>query len=144
MLLPVDAMIIDLDEARDPEDAQADQIPEHYKGMDIGFETRGIFEEVIKNSKTILWTGPMGVFELPEFSGGTEAIARAIADATQDGARSLVGGGETLEAINKFELADQFSHVSTGGGALLKYIEGKELPAIRALEEKADYVVQHK
>jgi phosphoglycerate kinase len=111
--------------------------------MDIGYETRGIYEKVIRNSKTILWNGPMGVFELPEFSGGTEAVAHAIAQATREGAYSLAGGGETSAAINKLDLTEEFSHVSTGGGALLKYIENRTIPAVRALETSPEYA-EHK
>ncbi|HET6244500.1 MAG: phosphoglycerate kinase [Bacteroidetes bacterium] len=144
IMLPLDSMIVDMDEANDPEDSQTDQIPEHFKGMDIGFEARGMFEDIIDNSKTILWNGPMGVFEINEFEGGTKAIAKAIANATRNGAFSLIGGGETSAAVKKFGLTDQFSHVSTGGGALLKYIEGKQFPAIKALEEVHAYAEQNK
>ncbi|MBR5215637.1 MAG: phosphoglycerate kinase [Bacteroidales bacterium] len=109
-------------------------IPEAYEGMDIGPKTRELFGEVIKNSKTILWNGPCGVFEFDNFSNGSKAIAEAIAEATKNGAFSLVGGGDSVACVNKFNLADQVSYVSTGGGALLEAIEGKELPGIAAIK----------
>ncbi len=108
-------------------------IPDGWEGLDIGPETRKRFAEVIENSKTILWNGPVGVFELPKFAEGTKAIADAIVKATEKGAFSLIGGGDSVAAINQFGLADKVSYVSTGGGALLEYIEGKELPGITAI-----------
>lgn len=109
-------------------------IPEAYEGMDIGPKTRELFGEVIKNSKTILWNGPCGVFEFDNFANGSRAIAEAIVEATKNGAFSLIGGGDSVACINKFNLADQVSYVSTGGGALLEAIEGKELPGIAAIK----------
>ena len=105
-------------------------IPEGYMGLDIG--EKSIEENVtcILNSKTILWNGPMGVFEMSKFQKGTEKVAKAVAEATSNGAFSLVGGGDSVAAVNKFDLADKVSHVSTGGGAMLEYLEGKELPGI--------------
>lgn len=108
-------------------------IPEGWEGMDIGPKTRELFAGVIKGSKTILWNGPCGVFEFDTFAEGSKAIAMAIADATKTGAFSLIGGGDSVACINKFNLADQVSYVSTGGGALLEAIEGKELPGITAI-----------
>ncbi|MCR5039313.1 MAG: phosphoglycerate kinase, partial [Bacteroidales bacterium] len=108
-------------------------IPEGWEGMDIGPKTRELFANVIKGSKTILWNGPCGVFEFDTFAVGSKAIAEAIAAATKDGAFSLIGGGDSVACINKFGLADQVSYVSTGGGALLEAIEGKELPGIAAI-----------
>ena len=110
-------------------------IPDGWEGMDIGPKTRELFAGVIKGSKTILWNGPCGVFEFDTFAVGSKAIAEAIAAATNDGAFSLIGGGDSVACINKFGLADQVSYVSTGGGALLEAIEGKELPGIAAIRK---------
>ena len=110
-------------------------IPDGWEGMDIGPATREKFAKVIEGSKTILWNGPVGVFEMPKFSEGTKAVADAIVKATENGAFSLIGGGDSVAAINQFHLADKVSYVSTGGGALLAYIEGKELPSIEAIRE---------
>ena len=110
-------------------------IPEGWEGMDIGPKTRELFANVIKGSKTILWNGPSGVFEFDTFAQGSKAIALAIVEATKNGAFSLIGGGDSVACINKFNLADQVSYVSTGGGALLEAIEGKELPGIAAIKK---------
>ncbi len=110
-------------------------IPDGWEGMDIGPATREKFAKVIEGSKTILWNGPVGVFEMPKFSEGTKAVAAAIVKATENGAFSLIGGGDSVAAINQFHLADKVSYVSTGGGALLEYIEGKKLPGIEAIRE---------
>ena len=110
-------------------------IPEGWEGMDIGPKTRELFANVIKGSKTILWNGPCGVFEFDTFAKGSKSIAEAIAAATKDGAFSLIDGGDSVACINKFGLADQVSYVSTGGGALLEAIEGKELPGIAAIKK---------
>ena len=114
---------------------KADEIPDEWMGMDIGPETEKLFTKVIQSAKTILWNGPAGVFEMDNFSHGSRAIAEAIAEATKDGAFSLVGGGDSVACINKFGLADKVSYVSTGGGALLEAIEGKKLPGIAAIEK---------
>ena len=111
-------------------------IPEGREGMDIGPETEKIYSEVIERSKTMLWNGPTGVFEFDNFSGGSRAVAEAIVRATKNGAFSLVGGGDSVACVNKFGLADQVSYVSTGGGALLEAIEGRELPGIVAIHGK--------
>jgi phosphoglycerate kinase len=116
------------------QDCPSDQIPDGWMGLDIGGKAIGIFSEVIGKSKTILWNGPMGVFEMEKFQNGTKQIALAVADATSKGAFSLVGGGDSVAAVNKFELADKVSYVSTGGGALLEYFEGKVLPGIEAVK----------
>ena len=108
-------------------------IPENRMGLDIGPEARKKYSNVIKNSKTILWNGPVGVFEMANFSGGTKAIAQAIADATSLGAYSLIGGGDSAAAVNSLGYGKNVSYVSTGGGALLEYFEGKELPGVAAL-----------
>lgn len=111
----------------------ANDIPDGWEGLDAGPETRKAFAAVIEGSKTILWNGPAGVFEFDNFTGGSRAIADAIVKATKNGAFSLVGGGDSVACINKFGLADEVSYVSTGGGALLEAIEGKELPGIAAI-----------
>jgi phosphoglycerate kinase len=110
-----------------------DKIPADWMGLDIGPETLGIFGQALKDAKTILWNGPMGVFEMENFQKGTVSIAKAIAEATVKGAFSLVGGGDSVAAVNKYDLADKVSYVSTGGGAMLEYMEGKELPGIKAI-----------
>ena len=102
-------------------------------GLDIGPKSIELFEKVIMDSKTILWNGPMGVFEMAKFAAGTTAIAKAVAKATEKGAFSLIGGGDSVAAINKNGLADKVSYVSTGGGAMLEYMEGKKLPGITAI-----------
>lgn len=109
------------------------KIKNNMMGMDIGPETCRRFAEILKTSSTILWNGPVGVYEMPNFEKGTKSIAIAVASATIGGAFSLIGGGDSVAAINKFNLADQISYVSTGGGALLEYLEGKELPGVKAL-----------
>lgn len=114
----------------------SDSIEEGWMGLDIGEQTIKTYAGVIRDSKTILWNGPMGVFEMEKFSGGTSAIARAIAEATDKGAFSLIGGGDSVAAINKNKLADKVSYVSTGGGAMLEYMEGKVLPGIAAIREE--------
>ncbi len=112
----------------------ANAIPEGWEGLDAGPETREAFAEAIKPAKTILWNGPAGVFEFDNFIGGSKAIADAIAEATANGAFSLIGGGDSVACINKFGMADQVSYISTGGGALLEAIEGKVLPGVAAIE----------
>ena len=112
----------------------ANDIPEGWEGLDAGPETREAFAAAIKDAKTILWNGPAGVFEFDNFIGGSKAIADAIAEATANGAFSLIGGGDSVACINKFGMADQVSYISTGGGALLEAIEGKVLPGVAAIE----------
>jgi len=110
-------------------------IPDGWMGLDIGVMACDTFTKVIHNAKTILWNGPMGVFEMEAFQHGTKAIATAVAEATQNGAFSLVGGGDSVAAVNQFGYTDKVSYVSTGGGAMLEYFEGKELPGIAAIKE---------
>ena len=112
----------------------ADKIPDGWLGLDIGPKTETIYAEAIKNSKTILWNGPTGVFEFENFSHGSFSVAEAIVEATKNGAFSLIGGGDSVACINKFGMADSVSYVSTGGGALLEAIEGKVLPGIQAIQ----------
>lgn len=113
--------------------ASVKNIPDGWEGLDIGPESEKLFTEVIKNSKTILWNGPVGVFEFDNFAKGSLAVSNAIVEATKNGAFSLVGGGDSVACVNKFGHADQVSYVSTGGGALLEMIEGKVLPGIKAI-----------
>jgi phosphoglycerate kinase len=136
LIIPKDAVAADkFDNDADRKTLSSDNIPDGWMGLDIGPKTVEEFSKIIAGSKTILWNGPMGVFEMSNFAVGTEAIAHAIADATDNGAYSLIGGGDSVAAINKFNLASRVSYVSTGGGAMLEYIEGKELPGITAIEE---------
>ena len=134
LLLPADSVNGDkFEDSADTKESRSDAIDDGWMGMDIGDEAIKEFANVIKESKTILWNGPMGVFEMEKFSRGTSEIAKAIADATQKGAYSLIGGGDSVAAINKNKLADKVSYVSTGGGAMLEYMEGKVLPGIAAI-----------
>ena len=132
--LPVDAVNADkLDANAKTSYSKIDETPDGWMGLDIGEETIKKFTELINNSRTILWNGPMGVFEMDKFARGTSAIAKAIADATSKGAFSLIGGGDSVAAVNKNKLSEKVSYVSTGGGAMLEYMEGKELPGIKAI-----------
>ena len=136
MVMAVDAKIAD-SFSNDAKTAfvNVNEIPDDMQGMDIGPKTEAIFADVIKNSKTILWNGPTGVFEFDNFSHGSQAVGEAIVEATKLGAFSLVGGGDSVACVNKFGLADGVSYVSTGGGALLEAIEGKILPGIAAIKK---------
>ena len=116
-------------------EAAADNIPDEWEGVDIGEQGKKLFREEILDCKTILWNGPVGVFEIDKFATGSKAVAEAIAEATAAGAFSLIGGGDSVACINKFGLADKVSYVSTGGGALLEYMEGKELPGVAAIRK---------
>jgi len=134
--IPVDAIVADKF-ANDANKKACDitAIPDGWMGLDIGVKTEKIYSEVIANSKTILWNGPMGVFEMSNFEHGTKSVADAIVTATSKGAFSLIGGGDSVAAINKYNMADKVSYVSTGGGALLEYIESGSLPGVKAVEE---------
>ncbi|MBS1511224.1 MAG: phosphoglycerate kinase [Bacteroidetes bacterium] len=133
--LPEDSVLADkFDANANTNISPSDAIPDGWMGLDIGPKAIGIFSEVIKKSKTILWNGPMGVFEMEKFQAGTKSVALAVADATASGAFSLVGGGDSVAAVNQFNLADKVSYVSTGGGAMLEYFEGKVLPGIAAIQ----------
>ena len=132
--LPIDSIIAD----KFAEDAatqlcDSNAIPPGWMGLDIGEKSISDFKDVLLKSKTILWNGPMGVFEMTPFSIGTKSVAESVAEATKNGAYSLIGGGDSAAAVQKFDFADQVSYVSTGGGALLEYFEGKELPGIAAI-----------
>ena len=134
--LPLDAVIAD--EFKSDANTQIvpiDEIPDGWMGLDIGPKTEIAYSFIVMQSRTILWNGPMGVFEMPRFSNGTVELGQAIADATMDGAFTLVGGGDSVAAVKQFGLADKVSYVSTGGGAMLEYIEGKELPGIKAIRD---------
>ena len=137
LVLAVDAKIADaFSNDANTKVVKVNEIPDGWEGLDIGPESEKLFADVIKGSKTILWNGPTGVFEFDNFSHGSRTVGEAIAEATQQGAFSLVGGGDSVACVNKFGLADKVSYVSTGGGALLEAIEGKVLPGIAAVEKE--------
>jgi phosphoglycerate kinase len=136
LVLPVDSVIADkFSNDAERKVVTAGQIPDDWQGLDIGPETAKIFSEIIKNSKTVLWNGPMGVFEFPNFASGTNTIAESVVAVTEENdAFSLIGGGDSASAINNAGYGDRVSYVSTGGGALLEYMEGKVLPGVAALQ----------
>ncbi len=135
--LPTDAVNADkFDPEANTNISKTNETPDGWMGLDIADETIKTFSDVIANSKTVLWNGPMGVFEFEKFAKGTSAIAHAVAKATANGAFTLIGGGDSVAAINKNGLADKVSYVSTGGGAMLEYMEGKVLPGIKAIRGK--------
>jgi phosphoglycerate kinase len=137
--LPVDSVNGDkFDKDAETNVTDIQKIPSAWMGLDIGPKSAAAFAEVIKSSKTLLWNGPMGVFEMKKFEAGTRTVAEAIVAATANGAFSLIGGGDSAAAINQFNMADKVSYVSTGGGALLEYIEGKELPGVKMVIEAAN------
>ncbi|MCD8103203.1 MAG: phosphoglycerate kinase [Alistipes sp.] len=134
MVFAEDALCADaFSEDANTQECPSDAIPDGWEGLDIGSKAKKSFADHITSCKTILWNGPVGVFEMDKFATGTKAVADAIVDATAKGAYSLIGGGDSVAAINKFGLADKVSYVSTGGGALLEYMEGKELPGVAAI-----------
>ena len=134
LLLPVDSLVADnFSNEAERKSIESSQIEDGWMGLDIGSQAVQSFSEAIQSSKTILWNGPMGVFEFEHFSNGTTSIAKAVAAATENGAFSLVGGGDSVAAVNKSGLAEKISYVSTGGGAMLEFLEGKELPGIKAI-----------
>jgi len=137
LLLPVDSMVSKEFSNDAPfKSVSEDGIEDGWMALDIGAKTTELFSNEVRNAKTIIWNGPMGVFEMENFSKGTFALARAMADATTDGAITIIGGGDSASAIKKAGLDDKVSHVSTGGGASLEYLEGKELPGITSLTDK--------
>ena len=134
LYLPVDSIVADgFSNDANTQVAKAGQIPDGWEGLDAGPESREIFGKVIEASGTVLWNGPVGVFELDTFGGGTKAIAASVVKATQNGAFTLIGGGDSVAAINKYGLADDVSYISTGGGALMELLEGKVLPGVDAI-----------
>lgn len=134
LYIPTDTIIADaFDNNANRKEVKIDEIPDGWMGLDTGSETAKTCREIILSSKLILWNGPMGVFEMSNFQQGTVDVANAIVEATARGAYSLIGGGDSVAAINKFKLADKVSYVSTGGGAMLEYLEGIELPGIKAI-----------
>ncbi|MBL7922132.1 MAG: phosphoglycerate kinase [Bacteroidia bacterium] len=136
LCIPVDAVIADnFANDANKKEVDIDKIPDGWMGLDIGSKTIKMFGDIIKNSKTILWNGPMGVFEMSSFETGTKQAAFDIVEATKNGAYTLIGGGDSVAAINKYNLADKVSYVSTGGGALLEYIEQGTLPGVEAVKE---------
>ena len=136
LLLPSDSVNADdFNNNATIQHSEITNIPEGFMGLDIGSDSINCFYEVILNSKTIIWNGPMGVFEMENFSNGTKKIAAAICKATKNGAFSLVGGGDSVAAVKQFGFADKVSYISTGGGAMLEYLEGKELPGVVAIQD---------
>ena len=134
ILLPIDSVIADqFSNEANFKSVPSDQIEEGWMGLDVGEKARQDFKAAILASKTLLWNGPMGVFEMENFANGTKTIAEAVAEATSKGSFSLVGGGDSVAAVNQMGLADKVSYVSTGGGAMLEFLEGKELPGIAAI-----------
>jgi len=136
-LLPIDHIIADkVDPSANIELTKGIEIKDGWLGVDIGATTIIKYKSVIKSAKTIVLNGPMGVFEIDKFAGGTNAVVEAIADATSKGAISIIGGGDSVSAVKKAGVADKVSHISTGGGASLEFLEGLELPGIAALKDK--------
>ncbi|WP_313384691.1 phosphoglycerate kinase [Chishuiella sp.] len=134
VFLPVDNVIADdFNNDANKKTVKSDEIPDGWMGMDVGAESSKLFADVIAQSKTILWNGPLGVFEMPNFAVGTVALGDAIAEATKNGAFSLVGGGDSVAFVKQFGYDDKVSYVSTGGGAMLESLEGKELPGVAAI-----------
>ncbi len=134
--LPVDVVVApEFKDDSPSEVVDVDKMPAEKMGLDIGPKTIELFTEIINESKTVVWNGPMGVFEFPNFAKGTNAVSQALADATSDGAITVIGGGDSASAIKKAGLSDKVSHVSTGGGASLEFLEGKELPGVAALSD---------
>ena len=137
LVLPVDVVVADsMEEDAGGETVGVDEIPADKMGLDIGPRTVELFEERISDARTIFWNGPMGVFEIDAFARGTEGVARAVAGAGESGATTVIGGGDSVAAVSELGLEEKMSHISTGGGASLEYIEGKELPGVAVLPEK--------
>ncbi|WP_370224823.1 phosphoglycerate kinase, partial [Cytobacillus sp.] len=133
--MPADVVVADdFSEEANIKTVAIEEIPSDWEALDIGPKTRDIYSDVIQNSKLVIWNGPMGVFELKKFAGGTRAVAEALAEANDT--YSVIGGGDSAAAVEKFHLADRMSHISTGGGASLEFMEGKALPGVVALNDK--------
>lgn len=133
--MPVDVIVADdFSENANSKTVSIEEIPADWEALDIGPETANLYSDVIQNSKLVIWNGPMGVFEINKFAGGTRAVAEALAEANDT--YSVIGGGDSAAAVEKFHLADRMSHISTGGGASLEFMEGKELPGVTALNDK--------
>ena len=132
LLLPVDTVIADdFSNEANKKVVKAGEIPEDWEGLDIGPETEKIFCDAVKDAKTVVWNGPMGAFEMPNFAHGTEAVAKALAETD---ATTIIGGGDSAAAVNQLGYGDKMTHISTGGGASLEYLEGKELPGIACIQ----------
>jgi phosphoglycerate kinase len=135
LLLPIDSVNADaFNNDATIQNSKITNVPDGFMGLDIGPDSITQFSKAILDSKTIIWNGPMGVFEMGNFSNGTKKIGEAICKATENGAFSLVGGGDSVAAIKQFGFADKVSYISTGGGAMLEYLEGKELPGVVAIQ----------
>ncbi|MBF2001115.1 MAG: phosphoglycerate kinase [Synechococcales cyanobacterium C42_A2020_086] len=136
LLLPSDVVVADkFDKDADTQTVSIENIPDDWMGLDIGPDSVKLFQDALADCKTVVWNGPMGVFEFDKFAKGTEAIARTLADLTKTGTTTIIGGGDSVAAVEKVGVADQMSHISTGGGASLELLEGKVLPGIAALDE---------
>ena len=135
-LLPVDNVAADKFDANADTRIVGDDIPEGWMGLDIGPKTVELYSKAIKDAKTVVWNGPMGCFEMEKFSKGTFGVCAAVAEVKANGGVSIIGGGDSVAAVNKSGLADKMSHISTGGGASLEFLEGKALPGVVALSDK--------
>jgi phosphoglycerate kinase len=136
LLLPIDSVNADdFNNNANIITSEIINVPEGFMGLDIGDKSIQLFSETIQKSKTIIWNGPMGVFEMSNFENGTKKIGKAICKSTEDGAFSLIGGGDSVAAIKKFNMSEKVSYISTGGGAMLEYLEGKELPGVKSIQE---------
>lgn len=139
LLLPVDCIVArEIDDSSPSREVSSADIPEDWAGVDIGPKSVALFKKEIAEANTVFWNGPMGVFEIPSFADGTKEIARAVAEGTRDTAVTIAGGGDSVAAINLMGLADRYTHISTGGGASLEYMEGRELPGVEALCDVAE------
>jgi phosphoglycerate kinase len=136
IFLPVDCVVAkEIDSDAEHKTVSTGDIPEGWAGVDIGEKTVGVFGDEVMKARTIFWNGPMGIFEMPNFAAGTKGIARAIAESTARGAKSVVGGGDSVSALGRLHLKEKVTHVSTGGGASLEFLEGKDLPGVKALSD---------